>query len=102
MMDTGNKEVSDTYQTIKLKKDKFSENVVRKSLYWLSEKCKWRLNESHDSWEVIFENSPDGEEHSFELHRLLNDFLLREKLDIETGDLRKKIVSSSLRKICEG
>ena len=79
---------------IVFEKDKYTEAVIRKSLYWLSEKCKWKLNDCSSTWEVEIHISEDLESNIYEFHRLLNDFLLREKLDIETGALRKKVISA--------
>lgn len=94
--------MSDLSNIIVFEKDKYTEDVIRKSLYWLSEKCKWKLCDCSSTWEIEIQDSEDLDSNIFDFHRLLNDFLLREKLDKETGSLRKKVISASLSKMCEG
>ena len=86
---------------ISLPIDKYSEQVIRKSLYWLSEKCKWQLIEKSDSWNITIFGEDSLEEYANEFNRLLNDFKLREKLDSETKNLRLKVVSAALKKMSE-
>jgi len=87
---------------VQLRKDAFSENVIRKSLYWLSEICKWELCETDNNWLVtLMPRSPDDRTCKAELDRLLNDFKLREELDKSTKGMRVKIVSAVLKKLGE-
>ena len=83
-------------ETIKLKKAGYSEAVVRKALYWLSEVSDWQLQEDELYWLIDISETPNQADVKSELNRLLNDFLLREKLDNKTGNLRDRIVTSAL------
>lgn len=76
-------------------KNKYSEWVIRNSLYWLTPKTQWKLEDDETSWKVSLEN------HSleFEFERLLNDYQLREKLQQQTGKLRDTIIQKVLRSI---
>lgn len=82
--------------SICLPKEKFSENVVRKALYWFSQYCLWQLKERDTEWLIYIEN--EMVDSKFHFDRLLNDQLLREKIDIQTADLRRSIV----RKVLSG
>lgn len=88
---------------IKLSKSIYSEQVVRKSLYWFSEHCLWHLEDDHESWHVIFANdhinNKEVEKYKRIFHRLLNDFILREELDHTTKHFRVKIISAVLEKL---
>lgn len=88
------------HSSIRLSKSSYSEQSVRKALYWLSEHYRWKLDEDGDSWNIDF----IVEEKEFdvcksEFDRLLNDFVLREKLDKNTKHLRQKIIASSLKRL---
>ncbi|MFC1333184.1 MAG: His-Xaa-Ser system protein HxsD [gamma proteobacterium symbiont of Clathrolucina costata] len=78
-------------------RDDYSEQVIRKALYWLSETCEWSLGEEGSDWIVRVKGDVDNAE--FELSRLLNDFKLREQLDIETKGMRKELIRSALHGI---
>lgn len=85
-----------------LLKSTYSEDVIRKSLYWLSEHCQWELNEKDNSWEVCFRGKEDNiVSAKTTFHRILNDFKLREQLDAVTGNLRKKIITNTLIKLSQ-
>lgn len=81
------------------KKEKYSEWVIRNSLYWLSGECKWVLEEKEDQWEVYINN--DDLDMVHQLCRLMNDYLLREKLMRETEDVRKSIALAVMKGIEE-
>lgn len=72
----------------------YSEQVIRKSLYWLSEHAEWGLSECDENWEISILKGDDAAVAA--LNRLLNDFLLREKIDNETLGMRKEIVKGAL------
>ncbi|MBW6012636.1 His-Xaa-Ser system protein HxsD [Klebsiella sp. 11263] len=82
-----------------LKKDVYSEWVIRNSLYWMTSLTQWKLCEDISSWTVSFEN--DSPECLYEFERLLNDYTLREKLQHKTGALRDSIVHKVLRSVDE-
>ena len=82
-----------------LKKDVYSEWVIRNSLYWMTPLTRWKLLEELSSWTISFEN--DGPECLYEFERLLNDYALREKLQHKTGALRDSIVNKVLRSVDE-
>jgi His-Xaa-Ser system protein HxsD len=79
-------------------KNSVSELAIRKALYWISEACKWSLNDKSDSWEVNLEADAEDEvviKAKFE--RLLNDYILRESLDSKTLSLKQSIIRKSLK-----
>lgn len=82
-----------------LKKDVYSEWVIRNSLYWMTSLTQWKLCEDISSWTISFEN--DSPECLYEFERLLNDYTLREKLQHITGALRDSIVNKVLRSVDE-
>ncbi len=79
------------------KKNDYPELVIRNSLYWLSEKCKWHLSESEDEWIIRIKDNIDDIE--FDLSRLLNDFKLRYQIDVETKGIRRELIRSALHAI---
>lgn len=82
-----------------LKKDFYSEWVIRNSLYWMTPFTQWGLCEDISSWTISFES--DSPECLYEFERLLNDYTLREKLQHKTGALRDSIVHKVLRCVDE-
>ena len=88
--------------TLNLPKASYSESVLRKALYWLTEFCEWTLDEVDDSWQIaLLTNDSEFDCCKAELNRLLNDFLLRERLDTATKHMRRKIVTAALSKLSE-
>lgn len=79
---------------IKLLQDSYSEVVVRKSLYWCDPEALWTLEPCEGYWVISVENPAPTFEAS--LHKHLNDFLLRERLDLRTGSLRDDLIKASL------
>ena len=84
---------------IVLPKADYSETVVRKTLYWMSEVCHWQLDSVDEDWVVYLDAGNDG---LGEFHRILNDFILREKLDVETKNLRMEIINAALTRLGSG
>jgi len=82
---------------IKLTKEKYSENLIRKSLYWLPKECPWTLDENDANWLITFHLG--GGNCAEQLHKLLNDHILREELDKQTNLLRSEIILSALKKV---
>lgn len=99
----GQEEVQQVEVMVNLPKVDFSESVVRKALYWMTEEFAWKLDQDRECWIVTVSSSEQNMEICRQtLDRLLNDFLLREKLDAKTKGLREKIVLSALRRLSDG
>lgn len=75
-------------------KEKYSEYVMRNSLYWMSQYCEWELNDLTDNWEVII-----PEENKKNLDNLVNDFKLREMIGFKTNDVRERIIYNALKRV---
>ena len=80
-------------------KKNYSEWVIRNSLYWFSNYSKWSLEESEEFWSVSIQE--DEESAIQELDRLINDYLLREKIMKKTEGVREKIALKVLQSIEE-
>ena len=80
-------------------KKNHSEWVIRNSLYWFSNYSKWSLEESEEFWSVSIQE--DEESAIQELDRLINDYLLREKIMKKTEGVREKIALKVLQSIEE-
>ena len=75
----------------------YSELVIRKALYWLSLEVTWKIEDQPGGWVVTFDC--DDDKSTFlqnKFMRLLNDYLLREKLDSDTDKLKAAIIQKSL------
>lgn len=70
---------------------------MRKALYWLSKESAWTLRESDTQFIVTIENKKAAQE----LHALVNDFQLRERLDDITGNARLLAVNAALERIAK-
>ena len=80
-------------------KKNYSEWVIRNSLYWFSNRSKWSLEESEETWSISIQE--DEENAIQELDRLINDYLLREKIMKKTEGVREKIALKVLQSIEE-
>lgn len=78
-------------------KDRYSEWVIRQSLYWLTPSTPWTLDEEGAHW--VIRLKVDSFDAVAELDRLLNDFLLREKIGHQTDGVRGAIADAVLRSI---
>lgn len=76
--------------------DSVSEAVIRKALYWASESIDWQLESIPGHWSVSWIGVAADKA---QLDRLVNDFLLREKLDRETGTMRRNAIDAALRRL---
>ncbi|TBW49536.1 His-Xaa-Ser system protein HxsD [Marinobacter halodurans] len=80
-----------------LDKERYSEWVVRQALYWLTPTTRWRLDETENQWAVALDD--DSYSAQAELDRLLNDFLLRERIGRRTETTRSAIADAVIRSI---
>lgn len=75
----------------------YSEWVMRNSLYWMTPISAWTLESAHGDWVVTLSNADfDCKAH---LHRLLNDYTLREKIMAKTAVVRDAISINVLSSI---
>ncbi|WP_261881623.1 His-Xaa-Ser system protein HxsD [Vibrio pelagius] len=80
-----------------LEKSSFSELVVRQALYWMSPITTWKLTDEDILWTVHFFSQDEGVILEFE--RLLNDYLLREKLSEKTSSYLEGISAAVLSSV---
>nr|WP_216610597.1 His-Xaa-Ser system protein HxsD [Vibrio coralliilyticus] len=80
-----------------MEKSTFSESVVRHALYWMSPLTTWKLVDEDTRWSVYF--SSQNEDVILEFERLLNDYLLREKLSEKTRSSLEGISAAVLRSV---
>ncbi len=60
---------------------------------------EWSLDEKDKYWEVTFRESND--DILFNFSRLLNDYELREKIELKTKDIRDSIMNKVLASLDE-
>ena len=72
------------------------ELIIRKALYWLSKECEWVLEETDVSWVVKYDSKDNLKSL---ISRLINDQILRDNIDRNTGHLREKIIHKVLSDI---
>lgn len=72
------------------------EMIIRKALYWLSKDCDWVLEKTDTSWVVKYDSEVNLEPL---ISRLINDQILRDNIDRNTGHLREKIIHKVLSDI---
>ena len=72
------------------------ELIIRKALYWLSKECDWVLEETDVSWVVKYDSKDNLKPL---ISRLINDQILRNDIDRNTGHLREKIIHKVLSDI---
>lgn len=77
-------------------KDACREVVIRKALYWLGKECDWVLDKTDTSWVVKYDSGKNLEPL---ISRLINDQILRDNIDRNTGHLREKIIHKVLSDI---
>lgn len=79
---------------IYLSKNIYSQSVMRNALYWCSPEGNWLLQENDRDWIVQLHDHSSLFETT--LHRHLNDFILREKLEDKTRIKKEKIILAAL------
>ncbi len=86
---------------ISVLKSEFSNTVVRKALYWISENATWNIKDTDEKYIIDIKPIKKSDEYMIEddFHRLLNDFYLREQIDKSNKDLRKEIIKQALTKV---
>ena len=77
-------------------KNTCEELIIRKALYWLSKECEWVLQETGTGWLVKYDSNDNLEPL---ISRLINDQILRNNIDKNTGHLREKIIHKVLSDI---
>ena len=77
-------------------KNTCEELIIRKALYWLSKECEWVLEETDASWVVKYDSKDNLKPL---ISRLINDQILRNDIDRNTGHLREKIIHKVLSDI---
>jgi His-Xaa-Ser system protein HxsD len=82
---------------ISLSKSNYSEWVIRNSLYWLTSVTDWQLSDSDSFWTIsLMDNNERIVNH---LHRLLNDYKLREIIANKTQRITDSIAVNVLTSI---
>ena len=76
--------------------DTCEEIIIRKALYGLSRDCEWVLDKTDTSWVVKYDSEDNLEPL---ISRLINDQILRDNIDKNTGHLREKIILKVLSDI---
>lgn len=82
---------------ISLAKSTYSEWVIRNSLYWLSSVTDWQLSDSDGCWTIMLTDNND--QIVSQLHRLLNDYKLREIIASKTQRITDSIAVNVLTSI---
>lgn len=83
-------------QQVTFSKESHSEWVLRNALYWITAHSKWNLAELESKWVVTFESDESSVKQEFD--RLINDYILRERM-ARTEQAREAIISSVLDSI---
>lgn len=79
-------------KVLNFSKLKLSEWVIRNALYWLSSVSEWSLEESDEEWIVVLMD--DGHSAECQLSRLINDYILRERIMLKTEGARVAIAKA--------
>lgn len=82
---------------ISLSKSNYSEWVIRNSLYWLTPVTDWQLSDSDSLWTISLTDNND--QILSQLHRLLNDYKLREIIANKTQRITDSIAVNVLTSI---
>ncbi|EOY6715959.1 TPA: His-Xaa-Ser system protein HxsD [Proteus mirabilis] len=82
-----------------LDKSIYSQWVIRNSLYWMSIYSNWLLEETDEQWKITFKNNDESV--LFEFNKLLNDYILREIIELKTGKFRESVINKVLASMNE-
>ncbi|EPG1646903.1 His-Xaa-Ser system protein HxsD [Proteus mirabilis] len=77
----------------------YSQWVIRNSLYWMSIYSNWLLEETDEQWKITFKNNDESV--LFEFNKLLNDYILREIIELKTGKFRESVINKVLASMNE-
>ena len=82
---------------IKLSSDEFSEETIRKSLYWMEKGNLKELYKENDEWKlIVYGKKSDIKKIKDWLAKTLNDFRLREMIRKKTNNFQDQIASVAL------
>ncbi|HHR6128749.1 TPA: His-Xaa-Ser system protein HxsD [Providencia alcalifaciens] len=84
---------------VTLNKQDYSLPVVRQALYWMSEFSEWTIDDKGNELAITFIDN--NEMVLFKFYQLLNDYSLREKIDIKTRHVRNSIINKVLASLDE-
>ncbi|HHR6027878.1 TPA: His-Xaa-Ser system protein HxsD [Providencia alcalifaciens] len=82
-----------------LNKQDYSLLVVRQALYWMNEVSEWAIEDREKELAVTFVDNNDSTLYGF--YQLLNDYSLREQIDIKTRHVRSSIINKVLASLDE-
>ncbi|TFT67401.1 His-Xaa-Ser system protein HxsD, partial [Proteus mirabilis] len=69
------------------------------SLYWMSIYSNWLIEETDEQWKITFKNNDESV--LFEFNKLLNDYILREIIELKTGKFRESVINKVLASMNE-
>ncbi|SRX73363.1 His-Xaa-Ser system protein HxsD [Aequorivita antarctica] len=78
---------------IRLKKSIYNIEAIRNTIYWFSKNFEILVSDDEDYFEVISENFNEIDRKEF--IKSLNDFSLREQINMETKDIKNLVVSKA-------
>lgn len=78
---------------IKLKKNIYPIEAIRNAIYWLSDDFAILLSEDNDNYVVSSDDFNDFNKKLF--LKSLNDFSLREQINLETKDIKNLVISKA-------
>ena len=84
--------------TINFNKENLSSMVLRKALYWLDDECSWTMQETSSEWHIeLLCDELQLKHYEGIVHQLVNDYALREQINLQTDDLKRAIIIKSLK-----
>lgn len=78
---------------IELDKKTYPLEAIRNTIYWFSQDLSILLSENEEFFVVSFEDFDDCNKRKFIIS--LNDFALREQINIETKDIKNLVISKA-------
>ncbi|WP_420592111.1 His-Xaa-Ser system protein HxsD [Bacterioplanoides sp.] len=86
-------------EVIRYSNQDYSEWVIRNALYWMGAHTEWKLEKEGREWVIHFVKRDESLHCEFD--RLLNDYVLREKLMKSTQAARDEIAHAVLKGIAD-
>ncbi|MCG7535810.1 His-Xaa-Ser system protein HxsD [Pseudoalteromonas sp. OOF1S-7] len=79
-------------------KTEVNELPLRQALYWMPEEAKSYLTQDENNWHIHFDSNGNSDTSQFVplFERHLNDYILREKLDLNLHGLKSAIIAKAL------